>query len=96
MPGAPVLVSVSSGHHGVSLSWNAPTSNGGSAITGYRVYSSTTSGGETLVATLGNVTSWVDTTSQGGTVYYEVTAVNAVGESARSNELSTGSGKGHK
>jgi fibronectin type 3 domain-containing protein len=97
VPGAPVLVSVSSGRHGVSLTWNAPTSNGGSPITGYRVYRSTMSGGETLIATLGNVTSWVDTTSQGGTVYYEVTAVNAVGESARSNELSTGSGgKGHK
>ena len=95
MPGAPVLVSVSSGRKGVSLTWNAPTSNGGSAITGYRIYRSTTSGGETLVATLGNVTSWVDAT-QGGTLYYEVTAVNAVGESTRSNELSIGSGKGHK
>jgi fibronectin type 3 domain-containing protein len=97
VPGAPVLASVSSGRHGVSLTWNAPTSNGGSPITGYRVYRSTTSGGETLVATLGNVTSWVDATTQGGTVYYEITAVNAVGESARSNELSTSpGGKGHK
>lgn len=95
VPGAPVLTSVSSGRHGVSLAWKAPTSSGGSAITGYRIYRSTASGGETLVATLGNVTSWVDTTTQGGTVYYEVSAVNAVGESARSNELSTAV-KAHK
>ncbi|HKD94095.1 MAG TPA: fibronectin type III domain-containing protein [Gaiellaceae bacterium] len=94
VPGAPALVGLSSGRHGVSLTWNAPASNGGSVITGYRVYRGMASGGETLVATLGNVTGWVDRTQQGGTVYYEITAVNAVGESARSNELSTG--KVHK
>ncbi len=98
VPGAPTLTGASVGKHGVALTWKAPASNGGSAITQYRVYRATTSGGETLIATLGNVTSWTDSgASSGTTLYYEVTAVNAVGESARSNELSTGSsGKGHR
>ena len=64
-------------------------SNGGSAITGYRVYRGTSAGGETLLTTLGNVTSFSDSgVSNGTTYYYEVAAVNAVGESARSNERS--------
>ena len=89
-----LMNSATAGNTTVTLAWSAPASNGGSAITGYRVYRGMASGGETLVATLGNVTGWVDRTQQGGTVYYEITAVNAVGESARSNELSTG--KVHK
>src|SRR5262249_9179868 len=61
--------------------------NGGSAITNYKVYRSTLSGGETLLTTLGNVTSWNDTgVSNGTTYYYQVTAVNAVGEGSRSAE----------
>src|SRR6185436_3982913 len=63
-------------------------SNGGAAITGYRVYRGTSSGGETLLTTLGNVTSYTDAASNGTTYYYQVTALNSVGESARSNERS--------
>ena len=58
------------------LSWSAP-SNGGAAITGYKVYRGTTSGNETLLTTLGNVTSFDDTgVSNGTTYYYKVSAVN--------------------
>jgi hypothetical protein len=58
-------------------------------VTGYNVYRSTTRGAETLVASLGTSTSSTDnTTVYGSTYYYEVTAVNAVGEGPRSNELS--------
>jgi len=88
---------VSANRHGFALTWTAPTSNGGSAITGYRIYRGTATGTETLLATVGNVTTWTDTSASSGTYFYEVTAVNAVGESARSNELSTASTrKGHK
>ena len=63
-------------------------------ITAYRVYRGTTSGGETLVTTggcsgLGNVLSCSDTgLTNGQTYYYQVSAVNAIGEGARSNEAS--------
>src|SRR5262249_19781473 len=72
----------------VALSWSAPASVGGGPITGYKVYRSTSSGTETLLTTLGNVTSYGDATAANGTTYYyQVTAVNGFGESAKSNEL---------
>jgi fibronectin type 3 domain-containing protein len=94
-PGPPTLTGASAGRHGgVALTWSAPTSNGGSAITGYRVYRGTSSGSETLLTTLGNVTSWTDANAASGTTYYyQVTAVNAAGESPRSNELSASPGR---
>ena len=74
---------------GVKLTWLAPTSNGGSAVTGYRVYRHAVGGSYTLVKTLGVATSYRDrTTTSGQAYYYEVTAVNAIGESAPSNEAS--------
>jgi subtilisin family serine protease len=88
-PSAPGLVSATASGQSVDLTWTAPADDGGSAVTGYRIYRSTTRGAEVPVATTGTGTSFTDTsTAYGSTYYYEVTAVNAVGESARSNELS--------
>src|SRR5262249_43483323 len=88
-PGAPTLSSALPGANTVALSWSAPTSTGGSAITGYRVYRSTVSGGETLIATLGNVSGYTDSGLGAGiTYYYQVSALNSVGEGNRSNERS--------
>ena len=38
VPGAPTLNSATAGNGSVTLAWSAPSSDGGSAITGYRVY----------------------------------------------------------
>jgi subtilisin family serine protease len=88
VPGAPTGVTASTSRSkGIDLSWTAPASNGGSAITGYRIYRSTSSGTEVFFLAVGNVTSYRDnSTSKNVRYYYKVTAVNAVGESALSLE----------
>ena len=87
LPLAPLLApQPSQDSAGVHLSWSTPD-NSGSAITGYNVYRGTAAGAETLFANLGVRTSYVDTTAATGTYYYRVSAVNGVGEGARSNEV---------
>jgi fibronectin type 3 domain-containing protein len=89
VPGAPTLGSATPGSSSVALSWSAPGSNGGATITNYKVYRGTSSGTETLLTTVGNLTSFTDTSAVNGTMYfYKVSAVNSVGESGQSNELS--------
>ncbi len=71
------------------MQWSAPAWDGGSAVTGYNVYRGTSSGGETLLTQVGNVTSYTDSTATNGTTYfYKVSAVNSVGEGPLSSELS--------
>jgi hypothetical protein len=90
VPSAPQNLAASPARgKGIQLTWSPPASNGGSAITGYRIYRGTSSGGEVLLTTVGNVTSYKDSsTTRGQTYYYKVTAVNAVGEGPASNEAS--------
>ena len=82
--GAPTLTSATAGDGKIDLAWTAP-SNGGSAITGYRIYRGTTSGSETLLTNAGgSTTTYTDTSATNGTTYYyEVSAVNAVGKAFR-------------
>src|SRR5216117_2453864 len=88
-PGAPQGLVATAGDVTVTLTWSAPSSNGGSPITNYRIYRGTSSNGETLLATIGNVLTYTDTSvTNGVTYYYQVSAVNAAGEGPRSNEAS--------
>jgi hypothetical protein len=58
-------------------------------VTAYKVYRGTSSGGETLLTTLGNVLTYTDSTVTGGTPYwYQVSAVNSVSEGSRTTEQS--------
>jgi subtilase family serine protease len=88
-PSAPTNFAVSAANGAVDLSWSAPSSTGGSAITGYKVYRGLSSGTESLLTTLGVTTSYTDTAvTNGTTYYYEITAVNGVGESPMSAQQS--------
>src|SRR5437763_3442387 len=88
-PGAPQGLGATAGDATVTLTWSAPNSNGGSPITNYRIYRGTSSNGETLKATIGNVLTYSDTSGTNGvTYYYQVSAVNGAGEGPRSNEAS--------
>jgi PKD repeat protein len=93
-PGAPTGLTAAAGTGQVSLGWTPPASNGGVDISSYRVYRGTASGGETLLtsggcANLGAVTSCTDTAvNPGQTYFYKVSAINALGEGAQSNEAS--------
>lgn len=75
---------------GVKLAWQAPSSSGSSALTGYDVYRRTATGSYALVKRLtADHLTWRDQTTTSGTVYYYVVkAKNAAGSSASSNEAS--------
>jgi fibronectin type 3 domain-containing protein len=90
VPSAPALNSATAGTGNVTLVWTAPSSNGGSAITGYRVYYGTSATPATLFGTFGaSMNTVVVTSLTPGTLYYfGVKAVNAAGDSALSNVLS--------
>jgi hypothetical protein len=88
-PGAPTLNVPTAGNASVSLSWSAPSSNGGATITDYAVYRSTTAGGEAFLATTGGALTYNDlAVSNGTTYYYQVAAINSAGTGALSNERS--------
>jgi hypothetical protein len=86
-PGAPLLTATSDGT-AVTLKWPA-VDDGGSAITGYRIFRGTTPGGETFLANAaGTKGVYVDTTiDPSATYYYRITAVNAIGEGPYCGEV---------
>lgn len=88
LPGASALRAAALGatKHGIRLTWTQAAANG-SPITGYRVYRRTGSGPKTLVATLKNVLTWIDTKNVAGrSSYYDVVAVNGVGVGPHSKD----------
>jgi parallel beta-helix repeat protein len=89
IPTPPLNLTATAGDQQVSLAWDPPGSDGGSSIAYYRIYRGTTPGGGIFLIEIGNVTSYLDTgLSSGQTYYYQVSAVNAIGEGPKSNEAS--------
>ncbi|WP_375474894.1 fibronectin type III domain-containing protein [uncultured Jatrophihabitans sp.] len=88
-PGAPTAVHASPGNASATVSWTAPASNGGAAITGYHVQYSANNGGtwadgpasaQSSTATTATVTGLAN-----GTAYeFQVAAINSVGTGAYS------------
>lgn len=89
-PSAPALTAAP-GAGKVTLTWTVPSDNGGSPLTGYKIYRKTAGSltTATLLTTLGPaVLSHVDTFVISGTTYeYYVVAENANGEGAASNPV---------
>ncbi len=81
-PSAPRSLTVTASYAKLTLTWLGPSSNGGAGILGYRLFRSTESGHEDLLATLspGDL-SYIDTDVVTGTrYYYQLAAFNSVGQ----------------
>ena len=92
-PGAPTGLTPTPGNTSITLTWTAPSSDGGSALLGYNVYEGTSPGGESPTPVNGAVpvsgtTATVTDLTNGTLYYFTVKTVSAVGTSAASNEAS--------
>ncbi|HME53331.1 MAG TPA: fibronectin type III domain-containing protein [Candidatus Lokiarchaeia archaeon] len=87
-PSAPQSLTATFGNGQIVLNWMTPTSDGGYSITNYYIYRGTTSGGETLLTTVGVTLTYTNTgLTNGQTYYYEVSAYNSYYyEGLKSNE----------
>jgi hypothetical protein len=88
-PSAPQSVTASVGGPGITIRWSAPASNGGAIVSGFRLYRRTPTGSVSVVANPSPTTfSYLDKNLAKKTAYtYWLTAVNVLGEGARSNEV---------
>ena len=86
------LTATASSSSQIDLSWNAPTNNGGSTITGYMIERSTDGGTSwsTVQSNIGSTsTTYSDTGLAHSTTYtYRVSTINSVGTSSPSNTAS--------
>jgi hypothetical protein len=85
VPGAPTNLRASVSGSTVSLNWDAPS--GGCPATSYLLQAGSTSGASNIANSVVGGTSLVASGVANGTYYIRVIAVNAVGQSAASNEI---------
>ncbi|CAN5706339.1 hypothetical protein BH20VER1_BH20VER1_20630 [soil metagenome] len=90
LPGAPqVSAVIDPGNTAITLSWPEPD-NGGSTITGYKIYRSSNQSGPftdtTLIATVSQP-GYIDRNFPAGNNFYVVTAINQIGESPYCKEI---------
>ena len=92
LPGAPTgLTATANGQTQIDLSWSAPASDGGAAITGYRIeVSADGSAWSDLDADTGSTTTSHSNTglTAGTTRHYQVSAINSAGTGPESNVAS--------
>ncbi|UCF08633.1 MAG: hypothetical protein JSW28_02790, partial [Thermoplasmata archaeon] len=72
----------------INITGCAPLSDGSAVITNYTIYKANTSGYETFLIEIGDIFHYNDTdVTNNVTYYYKITARNAIGEGAFSNEI---------
>lgn len=86
-PSPPRNLHADPGNEEVRLTWEVPSSDGNSAISGYGIYRGTHPLALNQISEVGAVENYTDSGLMNGqTYYYAVTAVNEVGEGPRSNQ----------
>ncbi len=90
VPGTPAgLTAIAVSPTQVNLFWSAPASDGGAAISGYKIEYKTGSFYSTLVENTGQVTTYSHTGMTTGTTYtYKISALNSIGASTASADVS--------
>lgn len=87
VPGAPAGVHGSAGNQLVALAWNAPSSNGGSPITGYRVTPYINGAAQRTILTGSTAARYTVTGLTNGTAYtFAIAAINSVGAGPNSGK----------
>jgi hypothetical protein len=91
LAGAPTALTATPGNGEIALSWTAPASNGGAAITDYQIQVSASGGAySTISKAASTTTSYTATGLTNGTAYvYRVSAVNSEGAGAHVQSSST-------
>jgi hypothetical protein len=86
-PGSPADLNVTEEEGVVTLTWQPPADDGGSPVTGYIVLRGTEPGNMAQLADLGLVTQYEDEDVEAGeTYYYQVRAVNDIGDGPESSQ----------
>ena len=89
-PNTPIGLIATPGNERVSLNWTAPANDGGSLITGYKVYRSISEAGTySLIASPSGLIYNDTGLTNGHTYWYKVSAVNAIGVGSNCSAIST-------